>query len=135
VRFFTKLVWILTRSLIWKSLYICTGNRWRSVVPFISPWRWRATSSLWIYWRTTRLQEGSPKQVDVQEKMLEGFLGEWFWQKITRNPKFLLDEISLGSSTWSKENKLVEMREKGASWRSSFENGLNLFVKGTQKIG
>jgi hypothetical protein len=58
-----------------------------------------------------------------KKKMLEGFLGEWFREKITRNPKFLLDEISLGSSTWSKENKLVEMRGEGASWRSSFENG------------
>jgi hypothetical protein len=68
VRFFLELVWILTRILIWKSLYISTGNWWWSVVPLISPWRWKATSSLWIYWRTTRLQEGSPKQVDVQEK-------------------------------------------------------------------
>jgi hypothetical protein len=30
--------------------------------------------------------------------------GEWFWEKITRNPKFLLVGISLGSSTWSKES-------------------------------
>jgi hypothetical protein len=46
VQFFMELVWILTRSLIQKSLYISTGNRWRSVMPLISLWRWRATSSL-----------------------------------------------------------------------------------------
>jgi hypothetical protein len=68
VWFFMELVWILTRSLIWKSLYISTGNRWKSVVPLISPWRWRATSSLWIYWRTTRLQEGSQSKLMSKKK-------------------------------------------------------------------
>jgi uncharacterized membrane protein len=34
-----------------------------------------------------------------KKKMLEGFLGEWFREKNTRNPKFLLVGISLGSST------------------------------------
>jgi hypothetical protein len=86
VWFFIELVRILTRSLICKFLYISTGNRWRSVVPLISPWRWRAISSLWIYWRTTRLQEGSLKQVNIQEKNVRRNFGEWFREKITRNP-------------------------------------------------
>jgi hypothetical protein len=58
-----------------------------------------------------------------KKKMLEGFLGGWFREKITRNPKFLLVGISLGSSTWSKENKLVEMIWEGSSWCSSFQHG------------
>jgi hypothetical protein len=42
----------------------------------------KTTSSLWIYWRTTRLQEGSSEQVDVQEKMLGGFLRNDFERRL-----------------------------------------------------
>jgi hypothetical protein len=105
VRFFIELVWILTRRLIWKSLYISTCNRW-SVVPLISPWRWRATSSL----------EGSSEQIDVQEKRegLERFLGNDFERRLKETQNF-----SLLGFLWDRvhEARKVEMRGEGTSWR------------------
>jgi hypothetical protein len=56
-----------------------------------------------------------------KKKMLE--------EKITRNPKFLLVGISLGSSTWRKENKLVEMRERVQVDVPLSNMGQNLFIE------
>jgi hypothetical protein len=39
-----------------------------------------------------------------KKKNVRRIFGEWFRENITRNPKFLLVGISLGSSTWSKES-------------------------------
>jgi hypothetical protein len=40
----------------------------------------------------------------MSKKNVRSIFGEWFREKITRNPKFLFVGISLGSSTWSKES-------------------------------
>jgi hypothetical protein len=45
------------------------------------------TSSLWIYWRTTRLQEGSPEQVDVQEKNIIRIFGGMISREDYKEPK------------------------------------------------
>jgi hypothetical protein len=70
-----------------------------------------------------------------KKKNVRRIFAGWFREKITRNPKFLLVGISLGSSTWSKENKLVEVRGEGASWRSSFQHGAEFICWGETKIG
>jgi hypothetical protein len=45
---------------------------------------------------------------------------EWFREKITMNPKFLLVVISLGSSTWSMESRDERRRETKIGYRKDF---------------
>jgi hypothetical protein len=65
-----------------------------------------------MYWRTTQLQEGSPEQVGVQEKMLEGFLGDDFERRLQGTQNF-----SLSGFLWNRvhEARKVEMRGEGTS--------------------
>jgi hypothetical protein len=60
------------------------------------------------------LQEGSPEQVDVQEKMLEGFLGDDFERRLQGTQNF-----SLSGFLWDRvhEARKVEMRGEGISWQ------------------
>jgi hypothetical protein len=70
-----------------------------------------------------------------KKKRVRRIFGEWFREKITRNPKFLLVGISLGSSTWSKESGYERRRYKLMKVIIPLSNmGLNLFVEGRQKL-
>jgi hypothetical protein len=69
------------------------------------------------------------EQVEVQENMLEEFLGNDLERRLQGTQNFSSLGFLWGSSTWSKEDILVKMRGEGASWCSSFQHGLRLFVE------
>jgi hypothetical protein len=63
----------------------------------------------------SRLQEASPKQVDVQDKMIEGFLGNDFERRLQGTQNFSLSGFLWGVEYMKQGNILVKMRGEGAS--------------------
>jgi hypothetical protein len=65
-----------------------------------------------LIWKFLWSQEGSPEQVNVQEKMLEGFLRDDFERRLQGTQNF-----SLSRFLWDRvhEVRKVEMRGEGAS--------------------
>jgi hypothetical protein len=73
---------------------------------------------------------------EARSKLMFGrTFGNDFERKLQGTQNFYLSGFLWGSSTWSKENKLVEMRGEGASWRSSFQHVTEFICWKKTKIG